>query len=121
MPAFLFEQAQDKPGDGRGTETYRWFQQQQDQAHAGRRIKGGQGELDKKKPRRSAGAPNSILLGIYILGLHFLAVASHVPPAFVQAACVFAFVTSPAAKAVAVKATASPRATTAATTLFIDS
>jgi len=49
-------------------------------------------------------------MGSYILGLHFLALASHTPPALVHAAFVFAVPTS-AAKAGAVKANASPKAT----------
>jgi hypothetical protein len=51
-------------------------------------------------------------------GLQDLVFASHIPPALVQAECVFAVVTS-AAKVGPVKATAIPRATTAATILFM--
>jgi hypothetical protein len=47
-------------------------------------------------------------------GLQVLVLASHMPLALVQAACVFAAVTSPAAKVGAAEATASPRATIAA-------
>ena len=54
----------------------------------------------------------------YIFGLHVLALASHTPPALVHSAWVFAVVTS-AAKAGAVKATASPSETIAAITLFM--
>jgi hypothetical protein len=46
----------------------------------------------------------------YIFGLHFLAWASHIPPAFEQSACVFADATS-AAKLGAVTASAKPKAT----------
>jgi hypothetical protein len=54
----------------------------------------------------------------YVLGPHFLVLASHIPPALMQAACVFIFVKS-AAKAGAVKATASPSERIAATNLVM--
>src|SRR5215470_436308 len=54
----------------------------------------------------------------YIFGLQALAVASHVPPAFLQSASVFALATS-AAKAGAVKANASPKATTIETSFVM--
>jgi hypothetical protein len=47
---------------------------------------------------------------VYVFGLQTLPLASHIPPALVQSAFVFAVVTS-AAKAGAVKANASPKAT----------
>jgi len=54
----------------------------------------------------------------YIFDLHVLLVASQVPPALVQSACVLAFVTS-AAKAGAVKAHARPKATIIETSLLM--
>src|SRR5262245_35654344 len=74
-----------------------------DQARAGRRI-----EVQKKKPRRLPGLDFDG--DCYILGLQALPLASHIPPALVQSAFVFAVVTS-AANVGAVNANASPKAT----------
>jgi len=63
-----------------------------------------------------AGAP--ISAKSYILGLHFLALASHTPPALAHAGLVFAEDKS-CAKVGPANATASPTATIAATNLFM--
>ena len=74
-------------------------------------------ESDRKKEKpRPKGRSSGLAYGF---ALQALAVASHIPPALVQAALVLAAVTS-AARVGAVKATAMPRATIADTSFFID-
>lgn len=68
--------------------------------------------------RRRPGPEAGALVLAYDFGLQALAVASHIPPALVQADLVLAVVTS-AARLGAVKATAMPKATIADTNFFM--